>query len=119
MAYYKGKVHVLTGLCAKEFFSLLPTERRTRFMHLPEAAKVITILERGEQQRATGFGGHVNEYITGNHKALMRQLHKTFFPGRKPNWDKISVLEDNGVHVFSDRQEPGARLTFRNHHFSV
>lgn len=116
--FYKHKVHLSTGLCSKEFFNLLPTDRNALYRDNPGAMLVVSYLDHAGSSDLK-HNDNADYWINNYHPAFMSFLRSTFFPGRAPKWEKIKLLEAQGVVVWCDPKGTDINLRFRDFTFTL
>lgn len=116
--FYKHKLHLSTGLGIKEFLNLLPTDRNAMFRDNPEAMRVVNYLNEGNASNLQ-LGDNASDWLLGKHPAFVSFLRRTCFPGRRPKWDKIEMLENAGIDVWCNPTGLDINLRYRDHTFAI
>lgn len=116
--FYKHKLHLSSGLGIKEFLNLLPTDRNAMFRDDPQAMQVVNHLNDGDAHNLQ-LGNNASTWLLTNHPSFVAFLRRTCFPGRRPKWDKIEMLEASGIDVWCNPTGLDINLRYRNHTFSI
>lgn len=116
--FYKHKVHLSTKLSIKDFLNLLPTDRNAMFRDDPAAMIVVNFMKEGNVNNLL-LSDNATNWLNTHHGALVTFLRRTCFPGRRPKWDKIKMLESAGMEVWCSPTGLDINLRYRKHIFAI